>query len=92
MKDRHCCYSRRPNNMSPSPCGFQPTTGIRYNIAYKTSDRNPNIKLELILALAFGLSELKLQLNIILLSILSLPFGAAVAKAISGYCFTLSLA
>ena len=28
--------------MSPSPCGFWPTTGIRYNIAYKTSDQNPN--------------------------------------------------
>jgi hypothetical protein len=28
--------------MSTSPCGFQPTTGIGYNIAYKTSDQNPN--------------------------------------------------
>ena len=28
--------------MSTSPCGFQPTTGIGYNIAYKTSDWNPN--------------------------------------------------
>ena len=30
--------------MSTSPCGFQPTTGIGYNIAYKTSDQNPNIR------------------------------------------------
>ena len=42
MKDRHYCYSRWSDNMSTSPCGFRPTTGIGYNIAYKTSDRNPN--------------------------------------------------
>ena len=28
--------------MSTSSCGFRPTTGIGYNIAYKTSDQNPN--------------------------------------------------
>ena len=54
MKDRHYCYSRRSDNMSPSLCGFRPTTGIRYNIAYKTSDRNPNTNTTITLSGVWG--------------------------------------
>ena len=48
------CYSRWPDNMPTSPCGFWPTTGIGYSIAYKTSvmvcllDTPPSAWLQLI--------------------------------------------
>ena len=42
MEGSQLGHPRCLDNMSTSPCGFWPTTGIGYNIAYKTSDRNPN--------------------------------------------------